>query len=169
MCACSNTSTDGIYCPVDGSMKPLQMAFTWWPAIQTRGRAPPTKSFSSHLPQYVQLTNMFPGWKYVIRLYIVHPYTGGGCAFDTSVTALICLKTSFQPAGKWGNERPLMCITSLLHYVLYYIYVTHAFVPPYLYLRLCYTIYRFALYLHFFVVRCASHWPCTVLVHIHFL
>ena len=129
MCACSNTSTDGIYCPVDGSMKPLQMAFTWWPAIQTRGRAPPTKSFSSHLPQYVQLTNMFPGWKYVIHLYIVHPYTGG-CAFDTSVTALIYLKTSFQPAGKWGNERPLMCITSLLHYIyvttykLFYISVT---------------------------------------------
>ena len=33
---------------------------------------------------------------------------------STPVTPLICLKTSFQPSGKLGNELPLMYITSAL-------------------------------------------------------
>ena len=69
---------------------------------------------------------------------VVHPYTPRLLIhLSTPVTPLICLKTSFQPAGKGGNERLLMCITLLSqyitllsHYIRYYIHVTHTFGPP---------------------------------------
>ena len=62
------TTTDGIYYPVDGSMKPLQMVFTWWPAIHEAGACASLPS--SHLPQYSA------------TLVPIHKLS---CAFDTSV------------------------------------------------------------------------------------
>ena len=113
--------------------KLLQMVFTAPPMAQwslyrwylhggrpytRRGRVPP---FPPHICRNTAL-HWCPSIHWAALL--IH--------LSTPVTPLICLKTSFQPAGelaRGGNERLLMCITLLSHYIRFYFHVTHTFVP----------------------------------------
>ena len=114
-------------------MKPLQMVFTWWPGIHAGACA-----LHSHLTSAAIL----------LSSHIL------SCAFDTSVHSchathlLENLLPASRQLGSGGNERLLMCITSLSHYITlhyitlhcitllshyirYYIQVTHTSIFPY--------------------------------------
>ena len=108
----NGSSTDGIYMGAGGPRVGVHSTYISdiYPLLYF---LPQKLSLTSGWSNTIQLTKMFPGstWS-VSTLSIASEY--GCCTFDPSVTALICLKTSFQPSGKLGNELPLMYITSAL-------------------------------------------------------
>ena len=108
----NGSSTDGIYMGAGGPRVGVHSTYISdiYPLLYF---LPQKLSLTSGWSNTIQLTKMFPGsmWS-VSALSIASEY--GCCTFDPSVTALICLKTSFQPSGKLGNELPLMYITSAL-------------------------------------------------------
>ena len=168
----NTNTTDGIYCPVDGSMKPLQMVFTWWPAIQAGACCSHQTSAGAILWHNTSTTsNKYVPRKYVIRLYILSIHTSWAGVVRFWYICPLLSRHSFawkppssQPASE-GNERRLMCVTSLLvfHRIRYYIPVTHAFVPQSYPLSVLH-YQRVVLHLRYSIVQCTSHWNHTVLI-----
>ena len=106
----------------------------------------------------------------MIRLYILSIHTSWAGVVRFWYICPLLSRHSFawkppssQPASE-GNERRLICITSLLvfHRIRYYIPVTHAFVPQSYPLSVLH-YQRVVLHLRYSIVQCTSHWNHTVL------
>ena len=71
--ACLNP-TDGIYCPLDGSMSPVQMVFTWWAALHAGAFFLNSWPVPVVAHSYNAATNMFPQSAHASHsLSVIHP------------------------------------------------------------------------------------------------
>ena len=92
--ACLNP-TDGIYCPLDGSMSPVQMVFTWWAALHAGAFFLNSWPVPVVAHSYNAATNMFPQSAHASHsLSVIHP------------AAVLFIHLAGR---RWGKE--LMCGT----------------------------------------------------------